>query len=62
MNKQFIGNDFTKTSQSIDKLSPDKVSCYFVYAQLVCNILVSNAKLTHNYRSSWLLRSTCLSA
>lgn len=25
MNKQFIGNDFTKTSQSIDKLSPDKV-------------------------------------
>lgn len=25
MNKQFIGNDFTKTNQSIDKLSPDKV-------------------------------------
>jgi hypothetical protein len=25
MNKQFIGNDFTKTNQAIDKLSPDKV-------------------------------------
>jgi len=25
MNKQFIGNDFTKTNQAIDKLSPDKI-------------------------------------
>lgn len=28
MNKQFVGNDFTKTSQAIDKLSPDKVSAF----------------------------------
>mmetsp|Transcript_21060 Transcript_21060/g.46787 ORF Transcript_21060/g.46787 Transcript_21060/m.46787 type:complete len:289 (-) Transcript_21060:58-924(-) len=25
MNKQFIGNDFTKKTQSIDKLTPDKI-------------------------------------
>uniref|UniRef100_A0A7S3H1X7 DNA primase large subunit n=1 Tax=Spumella elongata TaxID=89044 RepID=A0A7S3H1X7_9STRA len=51
MNKQFIGNDFTKTNQSIDKLSPDKIELAAEVNMPLCmKNLHSNLKREHKLK------------
>ena len=40
MHKQFLGKDFSKASQSLDKLTPDRVRLYIVYMYMSIYIAI----------------------